>query len=75
MKKIFLAFVIAGSLAACDSNSTTTTEDKKDSIENRTDSVQNQIQTNADTAIDRVERKSDSLKNMVEKKDSAMMKK
>lgn len=63
MKKIFLAFVVACTFVACDDSKTTsTTEDKKDSIENKTDSVQNQIQTKADTAIDRMERKSDSLK-------------
>ncbi len=72
MKKIFLALLIAGSLAACDDNkttdSTTTVGDKKDSIENKTDSMQDKIQANADTAKDRLERKSDSLKNKVEQK-------
>lgn len=65
MKKIFLAFLIAGAMASCDSE-TTTSVDATDSIENRTDSVQNQIQTNADSAIDKLERKSDSLKDVVE---------
>ncbi len=36
MKKIFLAFVVACTFVACDDSKTTsTTEDKKDSIENK----------------------------------------
>jgi len=66
MKKIFLAFLIAGAMASCESDSTTTVEDTTDSIENMTDSVQTQIQTNADSAINKVERKSDSLKDAVD---------
>ncbi|MBA2250861.1 MAG: hypothetical protein H0W12_11795 [Chitinophagaceae bacterium] len=67
MKKFLLVLLVAGSLAACNDDSTSkTTEAKKDSIENKTDSLQNKVQVAADTTKDRMERKSDSLKAKVD---------
>lgn len=74
MKKLFFAALIAGSLFACNNNSTSDAiENKKDStidaIEDRTDSTQHQIQENADSAKARLERASDAAKQDV--KDNA----
>ncbi|MEO7960792.1 MAG: hypothetical protein ABIR19_04545 [Ginsengibacter sp.] len=71
MKKLFFALLVAGSLAACNSNEASENlEDKKDStvdvIENTTDSLQSNVQENADSTKARLERESDSLKNHVE---------
>ena len=69
MKKIFLALFVAATFVACDDSKTTsTTEDKKDSVENKADSIQEKIQDQADTLINKVEQKSDSVKEAIEKK-------
>ena len=70
MKKIFLALFVAATFVACDDSKTTsTTEDKKDSVENKADSMQEKVQDMADTTIKKIEQKSDSVKDALEKKD------
>ena len=72
MKKIFLAILLAGSLAACNGTTSTTTEKKADSvinkIEDKADSLKDKVQANADSLKNKIERKADSAKVKVEEK-------
>lgn len=71
MKKFLAIVVIAGSLVACN-NDGTSTENKKDSIEDMADSMQNRVEDKADSTSTMIENKSDSAKEAVENLDNKM---
>ena len=74
MKKILLALVIACSFVACDDSKTTsTTENKKDSVENKIDSTADAKKDKIDSTADAKKDKVDSTAKMA--KDSLNHKK
>lgn len=65
MKKIFLAFLVAGSLAACNNEGAST--------ENMEDSMVDHIDSTYEAKVDSLQETSDSLQNAVENADSATL--
>lgn len=70
MKKVFLIFATAVSLAAC-SNSADTAADKKDSIDSAASEKKEMIDSTADQRKDAVDSAADKMKTGVDKMDSA----
>ena len=67
MKKLFAFLFISGSLVACDNNGTTT-ENPIDSIQERRDSLKDNVDSSLGNKIDSLEERKEELK---EKFDSA----
>jgi hypothetical protein len=62
MKKLFLAFVIAGAITACNSSSTSPEERKDSTIEEKIDSVD----STADHRMDKIDSTAEVKKDIVD---------
>lgn len=65
MKKFLGILAIAGALVACN-NSSDTTSDKKDSIQNQADSAKKAVENQADTTQKMIQNNADTAKKMVD---------
>lgn len=69
MKKVFLLFIVAGSLAACN-NSSETTENKKDSIDSVAGQKKEIVDSSAQAKKDAIDSNASAKKATLDKMDS-----
>jgi len=71
MKKLFLVFLTAGSLVACNNTANTTT-DAKDSLDSVANAKKAMIDSSADVKKDKIDSSTEKMKDAVNTQDSAM---